>query len=316
MSAQFENRRSDNRGNLEINEPALTSSPVVQAWMGENDSWGHWADDTPLVAVRHPQNFDWSGICMYQTALVTGASSGIGESFARILAARGADLVVVARRTDRLAALASELTHEFNIRVEVLTADLGRPEGIAKVCARLADPANPVDLVVNNAGAPGASAPLHECEAEDEELTTVVNSVAPLRLMHAVLPGMVARGRGGIVNVVSSAALLPYFLTSASYGASKAYLLSLSEAVAMQVKPHGVRVTAVLPGYVRTEMTEDTEDVPNFLWIPKEKIVGDALKALAAGRSMVVPGAFYRVVDVVFRLMPRPLSRVLAKLLV
>lgn len=250
---------------------------------------------------------------MYQTALVTGASSGIGESFARILAAHGTDLVVVARRTERLAALASELTERHRVRVEVLTADLGTPEGIAKVCDRLSDAGNPIDLVINNAGSPGASAPLHECVAEEEELTTVTNSIAPLRLMHAALPGMVERRHGGIVNVVSSAALLPGFITSASYGASKAYLLSLNEAVAMQVKEFGVRVTAVLPGYVRTEMTEGTEDVPGFLWVAKEKIVNDSLKALRTGKPMVVPGLFYRTIDVVFRFLPRAMGRALAR---
>ncbi|MEO3827193.1 SDR family oxidoreductase [Actinomadura sp. B10D3] len=237
----------------------------------------------------------------YRTALVTGASSGIGESFARLLAARGADLVIVARRAELLDGLARELVERYRVAVEVLAADLADPGQRAEVEGRLRS--EPVELLVNNAGygAFGAFAdvPLDEHLAQIE-----LNVAALVRLTHAVLPGMVARGRGGVLNVASMSGFAPS-PGSATYGATKAYVASFSESLHSEVAGRGVHVTALCPGFTRTE-----DDVPpSLMWLRRDDVARAGLEAVSAGRALCVPGVQYKAALPALKLVPRPLLR-------
>lgn len=248
----------------------------------------------------------------YRNALVTGASGGIGECFARHLASAGHDLVLVARREERLHALAAELKERHPVQVEVLAADLGDEEQLAEVERRLTDDTSPVDLLVNNAGV-GASGPFASCPVAGEEETVRVNVLALTRLAHAALRTMRERRRGGMINVSSVAGLMVAFPNSATYGASKAYVYSLSESLRLEAKPYGVHVTAVCPGYVRTDMTVSIDNMPKYAWTPPEKVVVDAVRAVENGDPMVIPGGLYKAAGILIRLLPRSLIRLAAQ---
>lgn len=245
-------------------------------------------------------------------ALVTGASSGIGTEFARALAARGCDVVLVARRAARLTSLAACLEHTYGVRAETLTADLADPIDLAVVEARLADVERPVDLLVNNAGI-GDDGPRTGHPADDQEQLTRVNVLAPLRLACAIAPELAARGRGGVINVASLAAMLPGQPGGGAYAASKAFLIAYSESLSAELKRHDVRVTVVCPGFVRTELTRELQAMspPSLIWVSAERVVADALRGFAARRPLVVPGAQYKAADVALRLLPRSVIRML-----
>lgn len=247
----------------------------------------------------------------YHTALVTGASSGIGESFARALAARGTDLVIVARRTDRLNALAEELRERHRNQVEVLTADLTDPDQLRTVEQRVADPDRPIELLVNNAGF-GTSGPFAESPIERELAEIDLNVVALVRLTHAALPGMIRRGHGGILNVSSLACYTPAPGT-ATYSATKAYVTCFSESLHAEVKSKGVHVTVLLPGFTRTEFQRaagvDATGMPKFAWLSADEVALAGLNAVAAGRAVCVPGVQYKAVAPVARMAPRALVR-------
>jgi short-subunit dehydrogenase len=237
----------------------------------------------------------------YRTALVTGASSGIGESFARILAARGTDLVIVARRAEMLDGLARELVERYRVAVEVLAADLTDPGQRAEVEGRLR--AEPVELLVNNAGY-GAFGAFAELPLDDHLAQIDLNVAALVRLTHAALPGMVARGRGGVLNVASMSGFTPS-PGSATYGATKAYVASFSESLHSEVAGKGVHVTALCPGFTRTE-----DDVPpNLLWLRRDDVARAGLEAVSAGRALCIPGVQYKAAFPALKLVPRPLLR-------
>ncbi|MDA2809604.1 SDR family oxidoreductase [Nocardiopsis sp. RSe5-2] len=259
-----------------------------------------------------------------RTALVTGASSGIGEQFARDLAERGYALVLVARRAERLDALAAELADRFGTASEVLPADLGAPDGTAAVEERLradgADGPAPVDLLVNNAGR-GEGGPFAEQDPDDVDHMLDVNVRAVLHLARAVLPVQIARrergehGRPlGIINVSSMAGEMTVNPGGSVYGATKKFVTLWSESVAVEAAPHDVHVTAVLPGFVRTDMTRAVQErgTPDAAFVPKERITRDALRAWAAGRTSVVPGAQYKLADGLLRAIPRTLYKAVA----
>jgi short-subunit dehydrogenase len=227
------------------------------------------------------------------------------------LAGGGTDLVLVARRRDRLDDLATELRSAHGTDVEVLVADLTDDADLATVEARLADDVAPVDLLVNNAGF-ATSGRFADLPLDGEVAEIRLNVMAPVRLTHAALPGMVARRHGGVVNVSSIASLqpLPHWAT---YAATKAYLTSFSEAVHEEVRAHGVVVLALMPGFTHTEFHDHAGvppvGIPNPLWMGAEQVVRSGLAALDHRRASRVPGVLNRVVATVSRLTPRVLSR-------
>ena len=240
------------------------------------------------------------------TALVTGATSGLGLTFATTLARRGFDLVLVARDEDRLAEGGAELEHRFGGAAEVLAADLSTDEGCARVEARLSAPDRPIDLLVNNAGF-ATNQPFvgGDLEAEQRALDVMVRAV--LRLTHAALGGMVTRGEGAVVNVSSVAGWVP----SGTYGAAKAYVTAFTEGVSSELAGTGVRVLALCPGYVHTEFHQragiDETAIPSWLWLDAEHVVADALADLDRGKTVSVPSATYKVLGALARHAPRPL---------
>jgi hypothetical protein len=250
----------------------------------------------------------------WASALVTGASSGIGKCFAERLAAEGTDLIVVARDVGRLESLRDQLSASHGISVEVLPADLGDADQLAPVVARVADTARPVHLVINNAGY-GTSGRFWELPVAGEAAEIAVNVTAVVRLTHAALGVMVARGAGHVINVASVAGMLPS-PAAATYGATKAYLNSFGDSVYEELAGTGVTVTTVLPGFTRTEFQEranvsDEIDlrVPGFMWTTPGQVVTAALDAAAAGRARVVPGAAYKVSSALLDTLPNGLIR-------
>ena len=233
------------------------------------------------------------------TALVTGATAGIGAAFARQLAARGHDLVLVARDEARLRAMADSLPTS----VEVLPADLASDEGCARVEWRCGEG---VDLLVNNAGL-GAKGSFHAVPREDEEHLLRLNVRAVMRLTHAALPPMLERGAGEVVNVSSVAGFVPGG-RGATYGASKAWVTSFSESLALQYADRGIRVLALCPGFTRTEFHAraemDTSGIPDRLWLDADDVVRTGLADLAAGKAISIPGASYKAVVAANRLVP------------
>jgi len=244
------------------------------------------------------------------TALVTGASSGIGLAFARKLAATGHDLVVVARSEDKL----KELADELRVDVEVLPADLTDPVQLAAVEARAADNDRPVDVLVNNAGS-GQYGPVAELSLDDLDKEVRLDVLATVRLTRAALPGMIERRQGGIVNVASIAAFQAG-PDNAVYSASKAFVLSFTEAVHEEVLKSGVRVTAVCPGATKTEFQQrggfTGGKMPSMVWDEPEFVVDQALKALARNQAVCVPGVLNKITVQAPRFAPRSVARKLS----
>ncbi|GAA4105479.1 SDR family oxidoreductase [Actinomadura miaoliensis] len=240
------------------------------------------------------------------TALITGATAGIGSAFARRLASDGFDLVLLARDAERLDRAARELGDVYAVRAEVLAADLAADEGLAAAERRVRDG---VDLLVNNAGF-GHGGRFLDVPLDNELRMLRVHCEAVLRLTHAALPGMLERGRGGVVNVSSTAA----FLVRGTYGASKAWVVSFSKGVAEDIAArggHDVRVMALCPGFVRTEFHEragmDVSGIPEALWLDKDMVVDTALRDLRRGVRVSVPGVQYKAVVGLSRLVPSSL---------
>jgi short-subunit dehydrogenase len=244
----------------------------------------------------------------YRTALVTGASSGIGLRLATLLAGDGCSVVIVARRTVLLEALASRLRAEHNVSVEVLTADLTSPAGLAAAEARLSDSGRPVELLVNNAGI-SSSGPFAELPLGTAEDQIRLNVTAVVRLTHAALPGMLRRGHGGVLNVSSVVGFVPS-PRSAAYGATKAFVTTFSENLSAELKPRGVHVTALCPGVTRTENRgQSASGLAALAWLDTDKVARAGLDAVTAGRVLTVPGAQYKSVVSLTRSVPRGVLR-------
>jgi hypothetical protein len=238
------------------------------------------------------------------TAVVTGATSGIGLAFARRLAAGGSDLVLIARDAERLEEVAAELSSRHHNQTEVLPADLSTPSGTALVEARLRDDDRPVDMLVNNAGF-ALRRPFLANDVADEERLLDVLVRAVLRLTLAVLPGMIERGHGAIVNVSSISCYVP----RGTYSAAKAYVTTFTEAVAGKLSGTEVRAMALVPGFVRTDLHDraglDMSALPSFLWLDADYLVRAALRDLARGKAVSVPGAVYKAFATVMPRLPR-----------
>jgi short-subunit dehydrogenase len=255
-----------------------------------------------------------SGEAALSTALITGATAGIGAAFARKLAADGWDLVLVARTTERLKETAAALTAAHGVQVQVMTADLGTTRARKRVEERLADESRPVSLLVNNAGF-GTGVPFAENPMDELQSQLDVNVTTVLRLTRAALPGMIARKHGGVINVSSVAGYFP--ATGPAYSATKAYVTALSDGLSANLTGTGVRIVALCPGFTHTEfharVGEDVTTIPDFLWLEAERVVEDCLKDLRHGRSRSVPGLQYKALVGVAKLVPRGLLRIVSK---
>lgn len=248
-----------------------------------------------------------------RTAVVTGASSGIGREIARQLAARGHGLTLVARRQERLRALADEVTAAHDVRADVVTADLTDVGARQDVVAAV-DAAGLVPAVLVNAAGLSTVGPVHRNDpgAEVAMIRTDVEAVA--HLCSLVLPGMVERGAGAVLNVASTAAFQP-MPGQAAYAASKAFVVSYSQALRGELRGKGVTVTALCPGPVDTEFAEaagfepDEAEaaLPKFMWVPVEAVASAAVEGLDKGRALVIPGAANRIGALGARLAPRSL---------
>jgi hypothetical protein len=241
------------------------------------------------------------------TALVTGATAGLGAEFARQLAARGQDLVLVARDTARLDETAKELHAAYQVDVQVLTADLADREQVRRVAARIADPDRPIDTLVNNAGFARGSSFLADLAEEERAVEVMLHAV--LVLSHAAANAMKERGRGTIVNVASVAA----FVAMGSYSATKSWVVVFSEALSRELAGTGVTVSAVCPGFVHTEFHSraglNMSRLPDWGWLSAEQVVREALDGAARGRVVVVPSRQYAALVTVLRYAPRGLVR-------
>lgn len=244
----------------------------------------------------------------FSSALVTGASSGIGEVMARKLSSAGVPTVVVARRADRLQAIADEFGG-----TEVLVADLQTMKGQRAVAERISDPDRPIDLVVNNAGF-GTNGLFHDLDPDRLADEVELNVAALTRLSHAALSAMVPRERGWLLNLSSVAGFQPA-PRLAVYAATKAYVTSLTESLHEEVKPYGVHVTALCPGLTKTEFqsvsnTEQyADDFPDIAWTSPDQVVDEGLSSVIANRALAVPGAQYKLLTAAANVTPRWMKR-------
>ncbi|MFI6292405.1 SDR family NAD(P)-dependent oxidoreductase [Nonomuraea sp. NPDC050790] len=238
------------------------------------------------------------------TALITGATAGLGAAFARRLAADGFTLVLVARDEHRLAESAQQLKLRYGGAVETLPADLSTEDGLTAVESRIRDG---VDLLVNNAGF-GHPEGFLRTPVADELRMLKLHCEAVLRLTLAALPGMKSRGRGGVINVASVAG----FFTRGTYSASKAWVINFSESAAAEVGHPRVKVMALCPGFVRTEFHDragmDTAGIPGFLWLKADNVVAAAMRDLALGRVVSIPDPRYKAIVAVGKFVPRNLA--------
>jgi len=245
-----------------------------------------------------------------RTVLITGASSGIGEAFAEVFAANGFNLVLTARREDRLHAVAARLESRFGIRAHVVRADLFDPAAPGVLWRAIAERGLTIDALVNNAGygIPGAYTasawPRHAALLQ-------VMVVAVAELTHLALPGMVARGYGRIINVASLAALVPAPAGHTLYAATKAFVIKFSESLAGEVHASGVHVTALCPGFTRSEFHDVTgtrakvSQLPSWMWLDAAAVAREGFAAVSAARAVFVVGRVNRTIALLARLLPR-----------
>ncbi len=248
----------------------------------------------------------------FQSALITGASSGIGEAIVRELGPSAIPQVVVARREDRLTRLAAEIG-----QVEVLVADLTDRRGLARVAKRVGSTAQPIDLMVNNAGF-GTAGLFHDADAARLHREVALNVDALTTLSHAAVTAMRARGRGYLLNVSSVASFQPA-PKLAVYAATKAYVTSFTESLHEEARGSGVHVTALCPGLTRTEFievssgTEMSETYPSFAWMTAAEVARTGLRDVAANRALSIPGALYKALVAGSGALPRSVLRRLSR---
>jgi uncharacterized protein len=241
-------------------------------------------------------------------ALVTGGTAGIGHAFAVELASRGWDLVLVARDTARLTAVAEELTSTYGVTAETITADLAVRDDVLRVAQRLEDPESPVEMLINNAGF-GIHASLLDKDFSIQEKALDVMCLAVLVLSGAAGRSMSARGHGSIINIGSSSGII----TTGNYSAVKAWVNTYTEGLANELRGTGVIVTAVLPGWVRTEFHEragiNASKLPGVVWLEADDLVREALDDNERGKVLSVPSMRWRTALWVGRHTPRPVIR-------
>lgn len=243
-------------------------------------------------------------------ALVTGASAGIGAAFARIFASHGYDLALTARRADRLESLAEEIRLRSGVETLTVSADLAQPGAVDAILGHLAAQGRSVDALVNNAGygLPGTYA---ETRWQDQAAFLQLMVTAPCELAHKVLPGMVERRFGRIVNVASLAGLVPGAAGHTLYGASKALLVRFSQSLHLEGEPNGVHVTALCPGFTYSEFhdvngtrAQVSAATPPWLWLGADEVAATGYEAVEANRAVCVPGAPNKAIAAFAKLIP------------
>ncbi len=242
------------------------------------------------------------------TALITGATAGIGAAYARLLAKEGFDLVLVARDLPRLKGVAKELSKLYKIKAETIKADLTKPAQLAKVEKRLANNSKPIEVLINNAGFGLKDSFLVSNLAREQELLDVLVT-APMRLSHAVLPGMIKRNSGSIVNVSSVAS----FIAGGTYSAAKSYLTVFSEYLHTELRDTNIKVSALCPGFTRTEFHArgkmKMSGLPDYMWTAVDQVVAKSWRYVKAGKLICIPGWQYMLLSSIARIAPRPLVR-------
>ncbi|GHO50766.1 SDR family NAD(P)-dependent oxidoreductase [Ktedonospora formicarum] len=237
-------------------------------------------------------------------ALITGASSGIGEAFAHALAARGMHVILVARTETHLRELAQKLTHTYGVRAEVIPADLSQEYTASAIAHEVQARGLVVDMLINNAGF-GSYGHFTDVDSQRHHAQVMVNVASVVDLTRAFLPAMTARGEGAIINLasISAFASIPYM---AVYPASKSFVLSFSETLAAEYKDDGVRVMALCPGEVKTNFihASGNPSAPGPT-MTTDEVVAFALKNLERGRSFAIPGAFNVMMSIIWRMLPR-----------
>jgi uncharacterized protein len=248
----------------------------------------------------------------FARALVTGASSGIGAAIATELAGRGTDLVLVARRVDKLETLATEVGVAHGIEVEVLAADLTDPEGLESVEERLRGSGPPIDLLINNAGV-GQVGRFEELDIDAAQTQIALNVLAPIRLTHAALPNLRETG-GGVLNVSSIGANQPV-PHMATYAGTKAFLTSWSEALHEEMRGTPVHVTVLAPGFTRTDFADAADAdgpasrIPSIVWADAAAVARAGIDGVTARRAVVTPGPLYRLSGAVSSATPSTVTR-------
>lgn len=251
-------------------------------------------------------------------ALVTGASAGIGAAFARACAARGANIVLVARRADRLRDLAAELEEKHGVKTRTVAADLADPESPQRIFDALAADAIPVDILVNNAGfgLPGRYVQ-NSWETHRAFLELMATSYA--HMTRLFLPGMLERDYGRIVQVASLAGLVPGSAGHTLYAPAKAFLVSFAQSLAAECEGTGVKASALCPGFTYSEFHDVNatrglvSQLPKYMFMKAEPVVEGALAAVERGRAVYVPGAWNKFVAALARLLPRPWAERMVK---
>jgi len=242
------------------------------------------------------------------TALITGATAGIGAAYAKLLAKEGFDLVLVARDLPRLKGVAKELSKLYKIKAETIKADLTKPAQLAKVEKRLANNSKPIEVLINNAGFGLKDSFLVSNLAKEQELLDVLVT-APMRLSHAVLPGMIKRNSGSIVNVSSVAS----FIAGGTYSAAKSYLTVFSEYLHTELRDTNIKVSALCPGFTRTEFHArgkmKMSGLPNYMWTAVDQVVAKSWRYVKAGKVICIPGWQYMLLSSIARIAPRPVVR-------
>jgi short-subunit dehydrogenase len=243
---------------------------------------------------------------MNSWALVTGATSGIGESYSRLLAANNYNIVLVARDLPRLQERATALEAKFGISTHVIQADLATDEGCLRVEKYIAE--NQIDVLVNNAGFGTSKAfTMSTLEVEQQLLDVLVRT--PMRLMHVALPLMKARNSGIIINVSSVAG----YIAGGTYSASKSYLTVLSESLNTELSATNVKISALCPGFTRTEFHQrgkmSMKGLPNFMWLNSDRLVEQSWRDALKGKAVSVPGWQYKLLVLIVETMPRSIVR-------
>ncbi|HEY6507065.1 MAG TPA: SDR family oxidoreductase [Vicinamibacterales bacterium] len=244
-----------------------------------------------------------------RTALITGASSGIGEAFAEVFAGEGFDLVLTARRQDKLDAVAARLREKYGRRVDTIVVDHGERSATARLCDELDERGITVDALVNNAGygVPGLYANV-PWETQETMLQLMVVGLA--ELTRRLWPGMLERRYGRVINVASLAGLVPAPAGHTLYGATKAFLIKFSEALAQEGRPHGVHCTAICPGFTRSEFHDVTgtrvqmQKLPSWFWLEAGEVARAGFEAAEAGTPVCVIGRVNRAIALAVRYVP------------